>query len=95
MYKMLWIYERADQTLSIETRFDNTSEEYLLIVRSPDGTEQVERFADSVSFKLRLESLGTAAWRRGVAESRRENAARRLEDRMSFVQTQASDRARS
>jgi hypothetical protein len=68
---MLWIYERADQTLRIETRFDNTSEEYLLIVRSPDGTEQAERFADSVSFKLRLESLeqqlGAEEWQsRGV-----------------------------
>jgi hypothetical protein len=48
-----------------------TSEEYLLIVRSPDGTERVEQFADSVSFKLRLESLekqlDTEEWQsRGV-----------------------------
>ena len=54
---MLWIYERSNETLRIETRFDNDTTEYLLIIHWPDGTEQAERFSSGASFQLRLESL--------------------------------------
>ena len=54
---MLWTYERSKQTLRIETRFDNATNEYVLIIRRPDATEQVERFRDAASFKTRLDSL--------------------------------------
>ena len=51
---MLLIYERSPQTLQVETRFDADTREYVLIVRRPDATEQVERFRDSTSFRSRL-----------------------------------------
>ena len=54
---MLWIYERNSQTLHVETRFDAANKEYLLIIRSLDGKEQIERFPDAASFQLRLSSL--------------------------------------
>lgn len=54
---MLWIYERSNQTLHVETRFDEINKEYLLILRPLDGTEQVERFPDSASFQVRLSNL--------------------------------------
>ncbi len=54
---MLWTYERSNQMLRIETRFDNATKEYVLIVRRPDATEQVERFSDPASFQTRLDSL--------------------------------------
>ena len=54
---MLWIYERNNQTLRVETRFDAVNKEYLLIIRSLDGTDQVERFPDAPSFQARITSL--------------------------------------
>ncbi len=54
---MLWIYERNNQTLHVETRFDAANKEYLLIIRSLDGKEQIERFPDAPSFQSRLSSL--------------------------------------
>jgi hypothetical protein len=54
---MLWIYERSNQTLQVETRFDSAKNEYVLIVRPLDGTEQVERFPDAMSFQSRLNAL--------------------------------------
>jgi hypothetical protein len=54
---MLWIYERSNQILQVETRFDDSNKEYLLIIRPLDGTEQVERFRDAASFQTRLSNL--------------------------------------
>jgi hypothetical protein len=54
---MLRIYERSNQTLQVETRFDSASKEYVVIIRPLDGTEQVERFPDATGFQSRLESL--------------------------------------
>jgi hypothetical protein len=54
---MLWVFERDKQTLWVETRFDDATKEYMLIVRRLDGTEQVERFKDSISFQVRIDSL--------------------------------------
>jgi hypothetical protein len=53
---MLWIFERANQTLQVETRIDNRRREYVLIVRS-HGTEQVDHFPDGVSFQMRVVAL--------------------------------------
>jgi hypothetical protein len=55
---MLLIYEGSHhQTLQVETRFDADAREYVLIVRRPNATEQVERFRDSTSFRRRLTDL--------------------------------------
>jgi hypothetical protein len=54
---MIWVYSRSKQTLHVETRFDRTHEEYRLVIRRFDGTEQVETFKDAATFQSRLSSL--------------------------------------
>jgi hypothetical protein len=54
---MLWIYERNNQAMQVETRFDSVHKEYVLIIRALDGTEQIERFPDAPSFQSRIISL--------------------------------------
>jgi hypothetical protein len=54
---MLWIYKRGSESLRVETRFDNDTEEYVLICHREDGTQQAEQFQDPASFQARLEVL--------------------------------------
>ena len=51
------MYERSNQTLQVETRFDSGTREYVLIIRGLDRTEQVERFPDATGFRNRLADL--------------------------------------
>jgi hypothetical protein len=43
---MLWFFERNDESLKLELRYDNTTSEFVAIVRYPDGHERTERFTD-------------------------------------------------
>jgi hypothetical protein len=65
---MLWFFERESQQIKLETRFDNDTQEYVAIVRWPDGREQTERYATAVAFKERLlaleRELETERWHR-------------------------------
>ena len=54
---MLWNYERSNQVLRIEARFDGARNEYVLTIRSIDRRAQTERFADAASFRERLDQL--------------------------------------
>jgi hypothetical protein len=54
---MIWIFERAEESLRLETRYDNDTTEYVLILHYPDGSDQTERFSDSAAFQTRLDSL--------------------------------------
>jgi hypothetical protein len=51
---MLWFFERNDESLTIETRFDNDSSEFVAIVRFPDGRELTERFQRADEFSAWL-----------------------------------------
>ena len=53
---MIWLFERDDQSLRLETRYDTDTAEFLLITHRQDG-QQIERFADVMSFRRRLEVL--------------------------------------
>ena len=57
---MIWLYERGQEVLRIETRFDNASNEFELIWHRPDGTTDRERFATEAAFRSRLESVEAA-----------------------------------
>lgn len=48
---MLWFFERRDESLKLETRYDNDAAEYVAIVRYPDGREHTERFVDPGEFR--------------------------------------------
>ena len=65
---MLWFFERDDQQVKLETRFDNETQEYVAIVRWPDGRELTERCATAVAFRERLlaleQELETERWHR-------------------------------
>jgi len=65
---MLWFFERNDEQVKLETRFDNDTREYLAIVRWPDGRERTERCSTAETFRERLlaleRELETERWRR-------------------------------
>jgi hypothetical protein len=54
---MLWMFQRGDESLRLETRFDNETADYLLIIHRPDGTQEIERFKDALTFGNRLNAL--------------------------------------
>lgn len=54
---MLWFFDRNDQHLRLETRYDNATSEYVLIVRWADGHEDTERFTDREAYRQRLVAL--------------------------------------
>jgi hypothetical protein len=48
---MLWFFSRDDQSLQLDTRYDNEASEFVARVRWPDGREHVERFKDIDLFR--------------------------------------------
>ena len=55
---MLWFYRRERDTLRVETRFDNQTAEYVLIIHWPDGPHE-ERFSTHAEFRESLAALET------------------------------------
>jgi hypothetical protein len=54
---MVWMFERGDDSLRLETRYDSGTAEYVLITHRADGRQEIERFPDAVTFRKRLEGL--------------------------------------
>jgi hypothetical protein len=63
---MLWFYRRGDDLITVETRFDNATREYLLVMQTADHQQTVERFDNLAAFKDRLlraeEKLAKERW---------------------------------
>ena len=57
---MVWLYERGDATLTIETRFDRTTQTYELIIQESDGSLRREQFATEAEFRDRLKAVTVA-----------------------------------
>ena len=57
---MLWFFDRDDQSLRLETRYDNDTAEFVAIVRWPDGREQTERFTELEAFRTWLVAFDNA-----------------------------------
>jgi hypothetical protein len=51
---MLWFYSQDQLTIRIETRYDNRTAEYVLVVHWSADQRQEERFATEVLFRERL-----------------------------------------
>ena len=51
---MLWFYQRGDEVITVETRVDRTTGEYLLITQTADHDQKTERFKDVAEFQMRL-----------------------------------------
>jgi hypothetical protein len=54
---MLWFFDRNDESLNLETTYDNDSRQFVAVVRYPDGREEVERFVDNDAFGKWLASF--------------------------------------
>lgn len=48
---MLWFYTRDRDSLSLETRYDNETLEYVGIVTHPDGRRETTRFPTAEAFR--------------------------------------------
>jgi hypothetical protein len=64
---MIWLFERGDASMTIETRFDNASQEYELLWYEADGSVRREGFGTEAEFRVRLaaitEALHAEHWR--------------------------------
>jgi hypothetical protein len=56
---MVWLFTRDRDSLTLETRFQNDTREYILVIRHPDGDQRTERFDDAETFRLRLVAIET------------------------------------
>ena len=54
---MVWFYKRGRVSLSLETRYDNDTLEYVAIVVHPDGRRETERFDRRESFRTWIEAF--------------------------------------
>jgi hypothetical protein len=54
---MLWFFDREDESLRLETRYDNESSQFVAVVRYPDGSKRTERFGTLESFRRWLDAL--------------------------------------
>jgi hypothetical protein len=54
---MIWLYERHEETLRLETRFNNDTQSFELIQYQPDGTQLSEQFPSEDEFRVRLTAL--------------------------------------
>ena len=54
---MVWFFERDDEQIQVETRFDNAAREYVVIVRRAEQQDEVTRFRDADSLRTRLVEL--------------------------------------
>jgi hypothetical protein len=54
---MVWFYKRDRVSLSLETRYDNDTSEYVAVVVHPDGHREIERFDRRELFRAWLETF--------------------------------------
>ena len=51
---MVWFFARGNDSVKVETRFDNSSREFVLEVAWADRPVQAERFTDLAAFQKRV-----------------------------------------
>jgi hypothetical protein len=54
---MIWLFERGDEVLRLETRVDNASGEYVLVSTWSDSATRIERFRDHGEYQARILAL--------------------------------------
>jgi hypothetical protein len=54
---MIWLFERDNQAVRVETRFDKDTAEYVATIDWADGKTDTERFSDHAAFQLRIVEL--------------------------------------
>jgi hypothetical protein len=51
---MVWLWSRDKESLKLETRYDNETGEFVMVLAWSDGRRQTERFSDLAAFRARL-----------------------------------------
>jgi hypothetical protein len=63
---MVWFFARGNDSVRVETRFDNTSREFVLEVAWANRPLETERFKDLSAFQARVtaveKQLETESW---------------------------------
>ena len=54
---MVWFFARGNEAVRVETRFDNTSREYVLEVGWANRPPETERFRDHAAFEARVANV--------------------------------------
>ena len=54
---MLWVYRRNTEQCRIETHFDATTREYVIVLDKGLPNERWERFPDADTYRTRLRTL--------------------------------------
>jgi hypothetical protein len=54
---MVWFFERDDQSVRVETRYDRQTKEYVLVVDRGNRRARTERFKTEARFEARLRQL--------------------------------------
>jgi hypothetical protein len=54
---MIWFFARGQESLRVETRYDQNTTEYVAVVRHPDGREHERRFSAIEEFALGLRAI--------------------------------------
>ena len=48
---MIWFYERDNTALRLETRYDNTTAQYVAVLHHPEGRQELQRFSTLEAFR--------------------------------------------
>jgi hypothetical protein len=54
---VVWFFQRDQERIRVETRFDQKTNHYVMAVRWANGAREIERFATADTFRDRLEAL--------------------------------------
>lgn len=57
--RMVYIFERQNEVIQVETRYANESKTFQIICRLADGTTTQESFGGEASFRSRLDEIRT------------------------------------
>ena len=56
---MIWLFERGDDVVRLETRFENATGEYVVVIAWAAREAETERFSDYDTFHARILALET------------------------------------
>jgi hypothetical protein len=54
---MIWLFERGDEVVRLETRIDEATKEYVVAIAWADRPDAVERYGDLSLFRARILAL--------------------------------------
>ncbi len=54
---MIWLFERGNEVLRLETRVDNASGEFVLVSTWSDNDTRIERFHNHAEYEARIRAL--------------------------------------